>query len=206
VQIQASLTPERRFENEAERLRLKQQLLKLEGGSTVSSTSGNSSRANTSSRASSATAHTAGNSASLFHGSETSTVTTTAAQPSMVSLSSSPAAVTAEPGVQAPTRKGPVPPKIPELVSGHYLLDFGCVIKGVNKSRKVKLTNMSTQYVSHLLRFSCSQRRWQAALVLRVGSWCCSCCDEGFWLSRTCNALMHGSVLFTHISTIVTIE
>jgi len=40
-----------------------------------------------------------------------------------------------------------VAPKIPELVSGHYLLDFGCVTKGTNKSRKVKLTNMSTQQV-----------------------------------------------------------
>jgi hypothetical protein len=154
LQIQASLAPEKRLENEAERLRLKQQLLKLEGGVTVSSTSDNSRRASTSSRASSATAHIAVKTASLFRGSDASTGTAAAAQSSMVSLSSSPAAVTAEPGVQAPTRKGPVPPKIPELVSGHYLLDFGCVTKGINKSRKVKLTNMSTQHVSHLLEFS----------------------------------------------------
>jgi hypothetical protein len=40
-----------------------------------------------------------------------------------------------------------VPPKLPELVSGHYLLDFGCVTKGINKSRKVKMTNLSPQQV-----------------------------------------------------------
>lgn len=153
MQVQASLAPEKRLENEAERLRLKQQLLKLEGGATVSSTSDNSRRASTSSRASSATAHAAGKTASVFRGSDTSTGTSAAAQSSMVSLSTSPAAVTAEPGVPS-TRKGPVPSKIPELVSGHYLLDFGCVTKGINKSRKVKLTNMSTQHVSHMLTYA----------------------------------------------------
>jgi len=33
-------------------------------------------------------------------------------------------------------------------VSGHYLLDFGYVTKGINKSKKVKITNLGTQPVS----------------------------------------------------------
>lgn len=44
-------------------------------------------------------------------------------------------------------RRTPVAPKLPQLVSGHYVLDFGSVIKGVNKSKKVKMTNMSSQLV-----------------------------------------------------------
>jgi hypothetical protein len=32
-------------------------------------------------------------------------------------------------------------------VSAHYVLDFGSVTKGINKSKKVKLTNMSPQQV-----------------------------------------------------------
>lgn len=52
-------------------------------------------------------------------------------------------------------KRAPVAPKIPELVSGHYLLDFGCVTKGINKSRKVKLTNMSTQQVGAVPNQQC---------------------------------------------------
>jgi hypothetical protein len=37
-----------------------------------------------------------------------------------------------------------VPPKLPELYGGHYLVDFGYVTKGTNKTRKVKLINTST--------------------------------------------------------------
>jgi hypothetical protein len=62
------------------------------------------------------------------------------------SLGATAAAPDATSGQSVPKR-APVAPKIPELVSGHYLLDFGCVTKGINKSRKVKLTNMSTQQV-----------------------------------------------------------
>jgi hypothetical protein len=40
-----------------------------------------------------------------------------------------------------------VAPKLPELVSAHYVLDFGSMTKGINKSKKVKLTNMSNQQV-----------------------------------------------------------
>jgi hypothetical protein len=45
-------------------------------------------------------------------------------------------------------RRPPAPPPLPELVSGHYLLDFGYVTKGINKSKKVKITNLGTQPVS----------------------------------------------------------
>lgn len=55
------------------------------------------------------------------------------------------------------TKRPPVAPKIPELISGHYVLDFGSVVKGVNKSRKVKMTNMSSQLVGHLLAQTCLQ-------------------------------------------------
>lgn len=49
----------------------------------------------------------------------------------------------------ARTRRPPQAPKLPDLWSAHYLLDFGFVTKGINKSRKVKLTNTSTQTVSY---------------------------------------------------------
>ena len=54
-------------------------------------------------------------------------------------------------------RRPLVPPKLPELVSAHYLLDFGHVTKGTNKSRKIKLTNMSAQQVRAPTRCSSSQ-------------------------------------------------
>ena len=38
-------------------------------------------------------------------------------------------------------------PKVPELCAAHYVLDFGYVSKGLNKSRKIKFTNISTQPV-----------------------------------------------------------
>lgn len=147
LQLQASLTPEKRLENEAERLRLKQLLLKLEGG-VAASPDGNSRRASTSSRASSAVAKTAGKAASIKSDAEAGGASVAAPQASMASISSSPAAApSAEAGGQPASRRGPVPPKLPALVSGHYLLDFGRVTKGINKSRKVKVTNMSTQQV-----------------------------------------------------------
>ena len=46
------------------------------------------------------------------------------------------------------TKRPTAAPAIPELVSGHYLLDFGYTTKGINKSKKVKLTNMGMQQVS----------------------------------------------------------
>lgn len=139
------MTPEKRLENEAERLRLKQLLLKLEGG--VAANPDGSRRASTSSRASSAVAKTAGKAASIKSDAEGG-ASVAAPQASMASIGSSPAAaLSAEAGGQPAPRRGPVPPKLPALVSGHYLLDFGCVTKGINKSRKVKLTNMSTQQV-----------------------------------------------------------
>lgn len=148
LQLNASLTPEKRLENEAERLRLKQLLLKLEAGTVASSTSDSTRRASSSSRASSANAKNAGRTASAKGDSESSTNPVAAPQASMASLGSSPAAA-GDAKVESAPRRGPVPPKIPALVSGHYVLDFGCVTKGINKSRKVKLTNMSTQQVWH---------------------------------------------------------
>jgi hypothetical protein len=146
LQLQASLTPEKRLENEAERQRLKQLLLRQEAG--VPASPDGSHRGSTStSRASSAGAKPAGKAANI-KGKQEASVSVAAPQVSMASISSSPAAVlSAEAGGQPAPRHGPVPPKIPALVSGHYLLDFGCVTKGINKSRKVKLTNMSTQQV-----------------------------------------------------------
>lgn len=138
------MTPEKRLENEAERLRLKQLLLKLEGG--VAASPDGSRRASTSSRASSAVAKTAGKAASIKSDAEAG-ARVAAPQASMASICSPAAALSAEAGGQPAPRRGPVPPKLPALVSGHYLLDFGSVTNGINKLRKFKLTNMSTQQV-----------------------------------------------------------
>ncbi len=42
-------------------------------------------------------------------------------------------------------RGGPIQPPLPDLAAAHYVLDFGCVIKGTTKTRKFKLTNPSAQ-------------------------------------------------------------
>jgi hypothetical protein len=44
-------------------------------------------------------------------------------------------------------RRLPAPPKLPGVAAAHYLLDFGFATKGVNKARKVKITNTSMQQV-----------------------------------------------------------
>jgi hypothetical protein len=48
---------------------------------------------------------------------------------------------------KARTKRPLAAPAVPELISGHYLLDFGYTTKGINKSKKVKLTNMGVQQV-----------------------------------------------------------
>jgi hypothetical protein len=144
-QLQSALKPESRLEYEAERLRLKQLLLKLEGAADSRASPRSSSAS--SSRASSAVPKTPSRSTSLKGAAAASkgSPAASSAAPSagLVATAAGPDAAAG----QAVPKRAPVTPKIPGLVSGHYLLDFGCVTKGINKSRKVKLTNMSTQLV-----------------------------------------------------------
>ncbi|GFH15841.1 rhodanese domain-containing protein [Haematococcus lacustris] len=42
----------------------------------------------------------------------------------------------------------PIQPPLPSLVAAHYVLDFGCIIKGSSRSRRFKLVNPSSQVVS----------------------------------------------------------
>lgn len=149
LQLQAALAPEKRLENEAERLKVKQLLLDAERFSaTVDSTDSPRSSTSRGGRSISTTGRTAQTSASLkdsLRGSTSSAAAPQAAASQAASIAS--AAGTIDAAGPTGSRRPPVAPKIPELVSGHYLLDFGCVTKGTNKSRKVKLTNMSTQQV-----------------------------------------------------------
>lgn len=56
------------------------------------------------------------------------------------------------PGASAAAmRRLPPAPKLPAVASAHYVLDFGYATKGVNKTRKVKVTNTSVQQVQFLL-------------------------------------------------------
>lgn len=152
LQLQAALTPDKRLENEAEQLRLIHLLLTLEGKSTQTADSPRSSSSQGGSRRSSLAAGKTALKSASQKGSLQGSTSSTAAVQLPASLGSSvappPAACASSPGPTG-TRRLPVAPKLPELVSGHYLLDFGCVTKGVNKSRKVKMTNMSTQQVKH---------------------------------------------------------
>lgn len=147
TQLQGALGPERRLDNEAERLRLKQLLLSIERSALgTSATDSPRSGSLSSSRATSAgQARAARNSSSLQEALRSSTTSSAVAE-SLPAKEGSISAATDAAG-KASTRRAPAPPKIPELVSGHYVLDFGCVTKGINKSRKVKMTNMSTQQV-----------------------------------------------------------
>ena len=47
----------------------------------------------------------------------------------------------------AALRRLPPPPKLPPIASAHYVLDFGFAAKGVNRTRKVKVTNASVQQI-----------------------------------------------------------
>jgi hypothetical protein len=150
TQLQGALGPERRLDNEAERLRLKQLLLTMERSALgTSATDSPRSGSLSSSRATSAgQARAARNSSSLQDALRSSTTSSAAVEASPAKEASISAATDA--AGKTSTRRLPAPPKIPELVSGHYVLDFGCVTKGINKSRKVKMTNMSTQQVRAL--------------------------------------------------------
>lgn len=144
---------------------MKQLLLSLEAASSVAAGSDSlSSKAQGVSigQASSTSAKTASSASSVkdsLRGSNISSATAPEAtlMPQQ-SIGSNTAAggTAAAPQAEAAARRTPVPPKLPELVSGHYLLDFGCVAKGINKSRKVKLTNMSTQQVGERFVVCCS--------------------------------------------------
>lgn len=148
LQLQAALAPEKRLENEAERLRVKQLLLDAERFSTTVDSTDSPRSTSRGGRSISATGRTAQTSASLKDSLRGSTSSAAAPQ-AAASQAASTAGAAGTTDAAGPTgsRRPPVAPKIPELVSGHYLLDFGYVTKGTNKSRKVKLTNMSTQQV-----------------------------------------------------------
>jgi hypothetical protein len=45
-------------------------------------------------------------------------------------------------------KRGPIQPPVPSFAAAHYVLDFGCIVKGTSRSRKFKLINPSTQPVS----------------------------------------------------------
>jgi hypothetical protein len=137
LQLMAALAPEKRLEFEAERLRLVQQLLSVAGNST---TVGANAAAGLL-KARSMTANTYLNSSRGRNSLEPAVANTTAATPAESSSSAEAGSI----GSIA-SRPGAVS-KLPDLISGHYLLDFGCATKGTTKSRKVKLTNMSSQQV-----------------------------------------------------------
>lgn len=139
--MQASLPADKRLDNEAERIRLVHQL--LAANSTSTSSSGTLSKASTrrNSSASNAAAGRAGATAKQ------------ATQPMVAAVEAQASSADAASTVGGSMRPL-VPPKLPELVSAHYVLDFGSVTKGINKSKKVKLTNMSPQQVTwqHIFR------------------------------------------------------
>lgn len=136
LQLQASLPAEKRLDNEAERIRLVQQLLLADS---TSSSSHIASKASTR-RSSSASSAKSG---------KTGAAAVQQLQPVAAVAAAEPSSADAASTVGGSARP-PVAPKLPELVSAHYVLDFGSVTKGINKSKKVKLTNMSPQQVMHL--------------------------------------------------------
>lgn len=126
LQLAASLPAEKWLENDAERIRLVQQLLSGPSSNAVPSKASTRRPSRSASRAAQQQA-----------------------QPTLVTAGPATEASTADAAsaLVSGTRHPPVAPKLPELVSGHYLLDFGSVVKGINKSKKVKMTNMSSQQV-----------------------------------------------------------
>jgi hypothetical protein len=140
LQLAASLTPERRLDLEAERARLMHMLL---DPATAASAAAELSTAVASARAANAAAVAALAPPPLQ------------AAPSAATLGAQPSAGTVGTAVtrggrtaaSAAARRAPPAPKLPELASAHYVLDFGFATKGVNKSRKVKFTNTSMQQV-----------------------------------------------------------
>lgn len=133
LQLQASLPAERRLENEAERLRLVQQLLNLSTSSSTTLSKSNTRRSN---------------SAKALKG-----LTSTAEPAPIAGLGATAerSVGDASSTVEVGSRRPLAAPELPELVSGHYLLDFGSVTKGINKSKKVKMINLSSQMVSAVL-------------------------------------------------------
>ncbi len=58
-------------------------------------------------------------------------------------LRSSSASVAGVTTAAAKARKdGPIQPALPSLAASHYVLDFGCIVKGASRTRKFKLTNV----------------------------------------------------------------
>ena len=137
AQLAASLSPEKRQELEAERARLVQLL--LDPTSAAAAAAEVSAMVQAARDVAAAAASTA--QAPL------------AAAPSALALGAQPSAATVATAVTAAGSKAgfgrrmPLPPKLPNLVAAHYVLDFGFATKGVNKIRKVKITNTSMQQV-----------------------------------------------------------
>jgi hypothetical protein len=161
VQLQAAFPPDKRLENEAERVRLRDLLVDM---ATASSCPADGPAARRSSTASSLRGISAGGGSASKRSSmkERCGSTSGSASGSGAALAAVPAEAPVLPAGPAPdapagddaaaavdlapgVKRTPLQPKLPELVSGHYLLDFGSVTKGINKQRKVKLTNLSAQ-------------------------------------------------------------
>jgi hypothetical protein len=126
AQIAAGLSPEQQQDLEAERARLVQLLLDpLSAAAAVAEIGGMVAAAQ-----------------------DAATAATTAAAPAAAATTLNAATTNPASNKAAATlRRLPAAPKIPDLASAHYVLDFGFATKGVNKARKVKITNTSMQQV-----------------------------------------------------------
>eukprot|EP00775_Hariotina_reticulata_P008964 gene8964-9139_t len=144
AQLMAALAPEKRLEFEAERLRLVQQLLSVVGNSATAGANAASEAHSGRGTATNTRANSRGRNSLEPAVAGVTTATSTEPNSSTEPGSTGSVASTSQ-------RRPGVAPKLPDLVSGHYLLDFGCVTKGTSKSRKVKLTNMSSQQVAFVV-------------------------------------------------------
>jgi hypothetical protein len=145
AQIAASLTPEKRQDLEAERARLVQLLLDPEAAAAAAAEvqSMVAAAQEAAAAAASAAAAAAAAAATGGLGAQPSAATLAATEKGSTAGSTTAAARKAAPV----TRRVPAPPKLPGLASAHYVLDFGYATKGVNKTRKVKISNTSMQRV-----------------------------------------------------------
>lgn len=162
------LPPERRLEVEAERLRLIQMLLlatpavdsEMEAAGGVDSDVCNPAAA----RGSGACTSLSGTAPASL---SSSPAVLAAAQSAASSTDSVPTAQQVAPAGAAaasPQRRLPPQPQLPALISGHYLLDFGPVVKGLSKSRKVRLSNLGSQAVALVIDKACLEAHGFAML------------------------------------------
>jgi hypothetical protein len=141
AQAAASMSPERRQDLEAERARLVHLLLDPAATAAAAAEVASMVAAAQEAAASAAAAATAA---------AATVAAPLAAQPSATTVAATERGSVAggKGGAkQTAVRRLPPPPQLPELASAHYLLDFGFAAKGVNKTRKVKITNTSMQSV-----------------------------------------------------------